>query len=166
MVLAVDVNYKTNYAKSVGVLFNWRDSKPNQIISQNIDSVKEYIPGEFYKRELPCILNLLNQIDISSLECIIVDGYVYTTNEKAFGLGAHLYYALKKKVPIIGLAKKPFFKIEKTCRPIFRGESKKALFISTIDYNEELAFERILGMAGKNRIPIILKHLDSLTKED
>lgn len=56
MILAIDVHYRDTFAKAVGVLFNWDDEHPQKIITTIVDNVDEYIPGEFYKRELPSVL--------------------------------------------------------------------------------------------------------------
>ena len=75
MLLAIDVDYRANKkAKVAGVLFNdFKDDTPVQIITKIVEGVKPYEPGQFYKRELPCILALLEEL--SELpECIIVDG--------------------------------------------------------------------------------------------
>lgn len=59
MILAIDVHYKETYAKAVGILFHWNDETPIDIITTTINEVAEYETGQFYKRELPCILQLL-----------------------------------------------------------------------------------------------------------
>jgi deoxyribonuclease V len=97
MILAIDVHYKVTYAKAVGVLFDWKDEEPKEIITTTINEVEEYQSGQFYKRELPCILQLLKQIDLEKVECIVVDGHIYINNDKTLGLGGHLYKSLKKK---------------------------------------------------------------------
>lgn len=165
MILAIDVYYKNNKAKTVGAFFNWEDEKPKQIIINTTDIIEEYIPGQFYKRELPCILQLLKKVDLSIIEVIIVDGHVYISNDKTFGLGGHLYQALEKKLPIIGLAKKSFINTDEVSFPIYRGESKVPLYVSVIGYDIEKAILNIKKMKGKFRIPSILKKLDSITKE-
>ena len=53
MILALDVHYREETTKAVGVLFqNWTDEIIATSIIQYIDRVEKYIPGEFYKREL------------------------------------------------------------------------------------------------------------------
>lgn len=166
MILALDVHYKETYAKAVGVLFNWEDTKPQKVFSKNIAQVEEYISGQFYKRELPCILELLKQIDLEKVECIIVDGHVYVNNDKTLGLGGHLYHSLKEKFPVIGVAKNSFINTEKVSFPIYRGESTQSLFVSTIGTDIDEMSKRIQNMKGNYRIPTILKELDRITKED
>lgn len=42
MILAIDVYYRTDDAKAVGVLFNWADAKPAETIIEYIEGVGEY----------------------------------------------------------------------------------------------------------------------------
>ena len=86
MLLAIDAYYKETKAQVVGVLFNWEDENPKNILVETVERVEEYIPGEFYKRELPCLLKIVEKVNLSDLEAIIVDGHVYVENEK-YGLG-------------------------------------------------------------------------------
>lgn len=166
MVLAIDVHYKETYAKVVGALFHWEDESLREIISVKIPEVEEYIPGQFYKRELPCILKLLQEINLNKIDVIIVDGHIFVSNEKKIGLGGYLYHSLNEKIPIIGVAKKHFHDTNKVSFPVFRGSSKNPLYISSIGINIDASIKKIQNMDGKYRIPTILKELDRLTKED
>lgn len=166
MILAIDVHYKESFAKAVGVLFDWEDESPIEIITTIVKEVAEYESGQFYKRELPCILELLKQVDLEKVDCIIVDGHVYIDNEKKLGLGGHLYHSLKEKIPVIGVAKKSFINTEKVSFPIFRGESKVPLYVSSIGLENDFVIKNIIGMKGKYRIPTILKILDTETKKN
>ena len=165
MLLAIDVYYKEQTAKAVGVLFNWDSAMPEQIIIEHSTGVEEYVPGEFYKRELPCVLKIIEQVKLDSVEAIIIDGYIYVDNDGAFGLGGILYETINKSVPVIGVAKTSFFRNKETVTELLRGESKNPLYISSIGYPIDDAVERIKNMKGEFRIPTILKELDRITKE-
>ncbi|MGC4099712.1 endonuclease V [Ferruginibacter sp.] len=165
MLLAIDVHYRDAFAKAVGVLFNWDSNRPEQIIIDNITGVEEYVPGEFYKRELPCLLKIIEQVKTDDLEAIIIDGYIYVDNNGSLGLGGILYETLNKSVPVIGVAKTSFLKNKETVTALLRGESKNPLYISVIGYPIEAAVEKIKNMKGEFRIPAILKELDRITKE-
>lgn len=166
MILAFDTYYFDNKAKTVCLEFeDWSENKNFRIHTEIIDNVEEYIPGEFYKRELPCIISLLNQINLKNVDAIIVDGFVYLDDDKKYGLGGHLYEKLNKEIPIIGVAKTNFASIEKNKKPLLRGSSIKPLFITSIGMELEDAFHKIESMAGEFRMPILLKQLDRLTKE-
>jgi len=166
MILAFDTYYYDNKAKTVCVEFTeWNQSSDFKVHTEIIDNVSEYIPGEFYKRELPCILSLLNNIDLKLVSIIIVDGFVYLDDNKKYGLGGHLYEKLNKEIPIIGVAKTNFASIEKDKKPLFRGDSKKPLYVTSIGIDLEDAFQKIESMHGEFRIPTLLKEMDRLTKE-
>ena len=53
MLLAIDVHYKTTYAKTVGVLFEWEDESPLHMVTDIVNDVADYEPGQFYKPMTP-----------------------------------------------------------------------------------------------------------------
>jgi deoxyribonuclease V len=165
MVLSLDVHYRNDKAKIVGVLFEWDDISSKKIIIECIDKVEEYSPGEFYKRELPCLLKIIEKVDLTKIEAIIIDGYVFVDNNWKYGLGGILWGKLDKKVPIIGVAKTSFFKNKETVKELIRGNSKKPLYVSTIDYPIDKAIDNLKKMSGEFRMPTILKQMDTITKE-
>lgn len=158
MILAIDVFYKEDCTARVsGILFdNFSDEKGKEDFLIDVNEVKAYKSGEFYKRELPCILSLLKELK-SLPEYIIVDGYVYL-NDK-LGLGGHLYEVLNKEVKIIGVAKSPFYNISIDTK-LYRGDSKKPLFIK-----QDEAKELIENMHGKFRIPTLLTKVDRIGRD-
>jgi len=90
--LAVDAYYVGNKAKVIGVLFeNFSDEKPLKIISKVVDGVAPYESGSFYKRELPCIVSLLEDLDVRDISLIVIDGFVYLDGDGRYGLGAGIY---------------------------------------------------------------------------
>lgn len=80
MVLAIDVHYRKDIAKAVGVLFELTDNEPKQILIEYLHGIEEYVSGQFYKRELPCILQIITKVDLSQIEVIIIDGHVFIDN--------------------------------------------------------------------------------------
>jgi len=165
MLLALDVHYKEQTSKAIGVIFDWNDDKPVETIVEYVNEIEAYIPGEFYKRELPCLLQVIEKVNTESLEAIIIDGYVFVDNEGKFGLGGMLWEALEKKVPIIGIAKTSFMTNKETVKEVFRGASKNPLFVSSIGCPLDDAAAKIGSMAGEYRMPTVLKELDRLTKQ-
>lgn len=166
MILAFDTYYFDQKAKTICLEFaEWNEDKNFKVHSEIIDNVEEYIPGEFYKRELPCILSLLKQIDLSTIDVIVVDGFVYLNDENKYGLGGYLYEKLNKQIPIIGVAKTNFASIEKNKKALYRGESKKPLYITSIGIDLDEAYKKVESMAGEFRFPTLLKELDRLSKE-
>lgn len=163
MILAVDVAYHTEHATVGGVLFSrWNDEVPVREITAHVSPIAAYIPGQFYQRELPCILSLLKQIS-EPLETIIIDGYVYLGKEKLSGLGAYLYHALHEKIAIIGVAKTAFKDTPKDSE-IYRGHSQRPLYVTAIGVDEEVARQYITNMSGPYRIPTLLKRVDQLCR--
>ena len=165
MILAIDVYYTDNRAKAVGVLFDWEAAVPMQTIIKYVEEVGEYIPGEFYKRELPCIAALLNKIGTHLLDAVIVDGHIYVDNNGTYGLGGRTFELLEGKIPVIGVAKTGFHTNKETVVEVLRGESKNPLHVSAIGMEVNLAAAKIKAMYGPYRIPDILKKLDMVTKE-
>ncbi len=160
MILAIDVNYTETSAVVAGVLFaNWEDSEPIRVVVSKVESIEEYTPGKFYKRELPCIIQLLNEYSLNP-ETIVVDGYVYLDSEKKEGLGAILYEHLNQSVNVIGVAKNPFRDISDQCK-VLRGDSKKPLYVTSVGYTLDEAKEFITSMAGEFRFPSLLKLVDT-----
>ncbi|MDR3056795.1 MAG: endonuclease V [Prevotella sp.] len=166
MFLAFDTYYYDNKAKTVCIQFNnWTDNEPSETYIEVLEGVAEYVPGEFFRREMPCILSLLKTIQLENLEAIIVDGFVVLDDNNKLGLGGHLYESLNAQYPIIGVAKSNFAQIEKNKRAVFRGESQKPLYVTAIGTDIDEAAENVKNMSGKFRFPDLLKLLDTLTKE-
>jgi deoxyinosine 3'endonuclease (endonuclease V) len=162
MIAVFDVHYIENsFASAAAVLFSdYTNSIPNAEYSCHLWNMADYIPGEFYKRELPCIIKLYEQIEVS-LEEMIIDGYVMLGDKP--GLGQYLYDSLDHKIPIIGVAKSNF-KGSKGAE-VFRGRSQKPLYVTTAGMDLQEACENIKRMHGNYRIPTLLKRVDLLAKE-
>lgn len=163
MILAVDVQYYHHSGLVAGVAFiNWTDASPSNVFVSQIRHVGDYIPGQFYKRELPCILTLLIEHCLKP-ECIVVDGYVYLDGCTKPGLGKYLYDALQGKVKVIGVAKKTFAGISEEYA-VYRGSSKKPLYVTCIGEALPDAKWHIMSMHGLYRIPTMLKKVDQLCR--
>ncbi len=162
MIYALDVNYHNNIARVASIGFkNWRDGKSSYENIGYLDNIEPYEAGAFYKRKLPCLISALSGLD--DIEAIIIDGYVWLENPKNYGLGGYLYEALDRKYPIIGVAKNRFKNTPKKCE-LFRGESRKPLFITSVKIDLEDAKELVLNMHGEYRIPTLLKRVDRLSR--
>ena len=163
MKYVLDVQYKDDESAVVACLGfkNWEDEKASYVKTHFIKEIMPYVSGEFYRRELPCLLKALEILD--DIELIVVDGYVWLDEPTHKGLGLHLYDALEQKVPIIGVAKAKFGKIPQKCE-LIRGESIKPLYITSVDFSLEKAKEVISLMHGKYRFPTLLKEVDSLAR--
>jgi deoxyribonuclease V len=163
MIFAVDVNYLDDKACVAGILFkDWQDLEPIRQITTEIASVAAYEPGQFYKRELPCILEILAQLE-SLPAIVIVDGYVYLGSAQTPGLGKYLYDALDGKAIAIGVAKNRFADTPAETE-VFRGGSQRPLYVTAIGIELAEAKMAIEQMAGAYRIPNLLKLVDKLSK--
>lgn len=162
-IACVDVQYhEDDSAISACVVFeDFNSGDYIEIKKVKIEKVEEYISGQFYKRELPCILKVIEDLHI---DLLIIDGYVDFGSEKEPALGKYLYDKLNYKIPIIGVAKNPN-KSYKNCSSIIRGESSKPLWISSVGTDIKYAMEVILKMHGEYRLPTLLKLVDSICRE-
>jgi exodeoxyribonuclease-5/deoxyribonuclease V len=104
-------------------------------------------------------------MDVKAGDVIVVDGFVFLDDEGKFGLGGHLFESMSVKLPVIGVAKSNFATIAALKRAVYRGESKKPLYVTAIGMDLDEAAENIGNMAGTYRMPDLLKILDLKTKE-
>lgn len=163
MILAFDTYYAEDFAKTVAVQFEeWTSETTTHVYEEIITDIEDYVSGQFYKRELPCILSLLKQIDLSTCEAIVIDGFVVLDDQGAKGLGAYLHEALDSKLPIIGVAKNNYTKLEVLKREVYRGESQKPLYVTALGVDLDQTAEYLQHMHGDFRIPTLLKLVDSL----
>jgi deoxyribonuclease V len=161
MNLAIDIYYYKTYAKCVGVLFLWGDDVPAKVIEATVDGVADYVPGEFYKRELPCVMAVIDQVRKYKIDCIILDSHVQLGEGKK-GLGEYVHEAFDQKYPIIGVAKSSFQGNAEFVREVRRGESENPLYVSAVGCDLDEAAESILNMHGEYRIPTMLKEVDRI----
>jgi len=164
MYLCVDVHYTDNRACAAGVVFD--DFESAGIIREYVRTfgqVDAYLPGHFYKRELPVILELLREIEYD-LEIIVIDGYVWLSPDLRPGIGAHLYNSLQEKSAVIGVAKSVFKDASSACR-VYRGRSRKPLFVTAAGMENTRAACLIEHMHGRYRLPTLVKYVDRLSRQ-
>ena len=160
MFACVDVDYRENGARAACILFgDWEDAEPACELIEEIAQVEPYEPGQFYKRELPCLRKVLDPI-LAGISMIIVDGYVWLDEERRPGLGAHLYEALEQEVPVVGVAKTGFATAIDFATPIYRGDSQRPLYVTSVGVHQEAVAQKIQHMHGQYRIPTLLKRVD------
>lgn len=135
----------------------WTDAAPARVVTLEISDVEPYKSGAFYKRELPCLLAVLETIP-EPLEVIVVDGYVFLDSHLKPGLGAHLHAALEGRVPVVGIAKTAFQGAP--ALPVLRARSTRALFVSSVGCDAQDAADRVRAMHGAHRIPTLLRAVD------
>lgn len=164
MIALVDVDYRESGAVAAGlILHNWEDETPTAEWVEQIEQVESYQPGQFYRRELPCLLAVLEKSPHKP-ELIVVDGYVWLADERRPGLGAYLYEALGRTTPVVGVAKTRFLSAV-LAREVVRGDSVRPLYVTAVGIDAEVAAQCVRRMHGPNRLPTALKRVDQLCRE-
>jgi len=160
----LDVGYRNDSATVACVRFhNWADHEPVGVRITHVMVSSGYEPGYFYRRELPCLLHALYRESIQ-FSVIVIDGYVQLNPPRNKGLGLHLAESLEYDAAVIGVAKNPL-KVADRYRRIFRGISKRPLYISAVGMNLDRAADLIHSMHGEYRLPTLIKMADSLCRE-
>jgi len=162
MIIATDVHYADDgTAVAAGVAFSpWTAPAPDHEWTVTIDQVEDYEPGQFYRRDLPCLQALLGASPVEP-DIIVVDGHVWLSVGRP-GLGWHLYDALGQTTPVIGVAKRPFH--QGTAAQVLRGDSKNPLHITAAGLHEVSCMGWVKAMHGPYRIPTMLKRADQLAR--
>ena len=162
MIACVDVGYHRTHAMAACVLFaRWTDETPRAELSIPIASVEPYQPGAFYRRELPCLQRVLDEVPVP-LATIIIDGFVWLGPDQP-GLGAHLYEARGHRSAVIGVAKTAY-QGNLVAVPVLRGTSKQPLFVTAAGMPVTEAAAHVHEMHGGHRIPTLLRAVDRLSK--
>lgn len=166
--LILDVYYKEFNNNTIATVAGIRFSgiEKHHILNEyktTIYNVESYQPGQFYKREMPCLVTLIEKIQ-ESFDVIIIDGYVYLDKWQKAGLGKHLYDNLSVKKPIIGIAKTHFYDIPQDYA-VYHGISKNPLYVTCIDFNISVSKNLVKNLQGNHRIPDIIKMVDKLTRQ-
>ena len=119
-----------------------------------------YAPGEFFKRELPLLLLVLNSIS-TAISVVVIDGYVWLGADEKPGLGVHLFKLFG--VPVIGVAKTKF-RDDTWSEKVFRPGSIRPLFVTSIGMATTAATNCIMQIHGNHRIPTILRDVDQTAR--
>lgn len=163
MKLAVDVQYQADAGFAAGVAFRrWSDAEPQAEYGTLVRPIEDYQPGQFFRRELPCILAVL-RLCPEPPEMVIVDGYVWLDGSGRTGLGALLFDALGGAVPVIGVAKHAFQGSPHAAQ-VTRGASTRPLFVTAAGLKLADAAQAIASMHGAHRTPTLLKLADQLSR--
>jgi deoxyribonuclease V len=162
MIACLDVAYGDAAAYAAGVVFrDWPDATPLEERVVPIVGVHPYQSGQFFRRELPCLLAVLKALP--AVGVVVVDGYVWLGGTDEPGLGGHLYQALGEHTAVVGVAKTRFRRSECACEAL-RGKSTRPLFVTAAGMSPECAAEHVRSMQGPYRIPTLLKRVDDLCR--
>lgn len=164
MIICIDVFYCDNRAIAGAAAFeDWSASEPlAEAIHVEYQCV-DYVPGEFFRRELPAIRQVLQRFSATP-DVVIVDGYVWLEDESSPGLGAYLYTHLNQQSRVIGVAKKPY-RNSSTAVPVTRGTSRRPLFVTAAGIDSATAADYIRKMHGEFRIPTMLRFVDQMGRD-
>lgn len=166
MILALDTYYYSNSSLTVGIWFDdWRSNNLNRIEYSWCNHFESYVPGQFYKRELPGILDFIDLYGLNDVDIVILDGFINTPNGPGLGLLFYESLGSPNNLNIVGIAKSYYEGIESISERVFRGNSKKPLYIQTYGLDIQEVGKKVRKMRGKNRIPKLLKILDDETKK-
>src|SRR5262245_37174741 len=129
MLACTDTFYGDFGSRTSLVLFEqWNDDVPTcETVTENTFNPAEYVPGQFFRRELPCILSATRSVG-DTLSTLVIDGYVWLDNNGRKGLGAFLYDALDQAINVIGVAKTRFAGSHGV--EVFRGTSRNPLIVT------------------------------------
>ena len=156
---AVDVDYREGYAVAACVTFaEWGAAAAAAERTVRVERVEPYEPGAFYKRELPCLLAVLEGVDAG---VVVVDGYVWLDAGKR-GLGAHLHEARASRGAVIGVAKSAYAGAPGV--PVSRGSSAQPLWVTAAGIDVDEAARAVKAMHGEHRMPTLLRHVDALCR--
>jgi deoxyribonuclease V len=162
VIACVDVGYDDPRATAACVLSAaWTDAAPQAELTVAIDLVAPYQPGEFFRRELPCLERVLDRVG-APLEAIVIDGFVWLARDRP-GLGAHLYEARGRGSAVIGVAKNAY-RGNDVAVPVVRGAGKKPLYVTAAGIDVEVAAAHVRAMHGEHRIPTLLAAVDRLSR--
>lgn len=163
MIAFVDVHYRDNGSAlaACGVAREWSDTSFQAEYTALVGQVEPYESGQFYRRELPCILEVLKIVS-EPIHILIIDGFVVLGHTHRPGLGWHLAKAVDN-VAVVGIAKKPFSNTPREFE-ILRGESSKPLFVSSYGISLDCAKSAVRSMDGPYRLPTLIKRVDQLSK--
>ena len=163
MKACLDVHYHQQSASAAAVVFDdWAADKPAAEYVTAVTGGVEYRPGRFYLREFAPLLAVIECI-AEPVEVFIIDGYCTLSAAGAPGLGAHLYAAMEQRAAVIGVAKSRYRGTDHAAE-VIRGGSQRPLFVTSLGMPQRVAASRIASLAGRYRMPKLLKAVDRLAR--
>ena len=165
MVVIIDADYReeTRRGHAAGVLAeSLTDEKETAVVCATVEDVGDYIPGQFYRRELKCVDAILRQLPGGSVSLIVIDGYADSgTPQKALGTYVFEQYG----VPVIGVAKNRYKGCAVSDTEITRGTCRKKLYVTAKGMDHEAAKDLIRRMHGPYRLPYLIKLADTCARD-
>ena len=163
MIACFDAHYDDCSAIAASIVIHrWEDEITVDQFTVKVADVGDYRPGRFYERELKPLHELLPLISYP-VRYFVIDAYCHLSDDGSPGLGAHLHQLLPDDSVVIGVAKNRFQDTRHAVE-LFRGDSNRPLFITSIGIDYQAAADHVKSMAGEHRIPTILKTVDRLAR--
>jgi deoxyribonuclease V len=162
VIVALDAHYRQDDSGRVAAVafHDWTDSRPAAEYYTEITHAEPYRSGRFYLRELPGLLEIIEKVG-ERPEMIVVDGYAWLGKDRP-GLGARLWEALDRSVPVIGVAKSSFKGAP--ALEVEHGGSWRHLYVTAAGVDQEKAAEAIRSMHGGHYMPELLRRADRLAR--
>jgi len=162
LIACIDADYRSQDAVTAVVgIHEWADSTTAlERVFRSPNPPEPYVPGEFYRREMPGILAALTAI--GDVGVAVIDGYVWLGRDR-LGLGARLHEALEGAIPIVGVAKTRFASATDAVE-VLHGGSASPLYVSAVGMAGVDAAMFVRAMHGPFRLPTLLKRVDSLAR--
>lgn len=164
MIVALDALYGDDGSALVAAVgFESFDSaRPCWEDAMRVEGCEPYEPGQFARRELPCLLAILKRAP-RAVSVAIVDGHVDLDAQGKPGLGRKLWDALGRSVPVVGVAKTAFAGVPAQWETL-RGQSKRPLYVSAAGMDQCEAARAVVAMHGADRTPTLLRRVDALSR--
>lgn len=165
MVVIIDVDYdeETRKGHVAGIVVKEILAEQEEyVLTAIVTEIEDYIPGQFYRRELKSIESIICQMNIEDIEMIVVDGYADSGTEE-HALGTYVYE--KYKIPVIGIGKNRYNRCVLKNIEVYRGDSKKPLYVTSKGIDNEQAKKLVGKMAGKYRLPYLVKIADNRARD-
>jgi deoxyribonuclease V len=170
MKACLDVHYHEDRAHAAAIVFDCWDA-PTGVAEYTalVTGSSEYEPGRFYRRELEPLLAVVGRI-AEPVEVFVIDAYCTLSADGAPGLGAYLRAATDRRTAVdrrptvIGVAKNRFRGADHAYE-LYRGHSRRPLFVTALGMPLDEAAAGIAAMAGRYRIPTLLQAVDRLARE-
>ncbi len=165
MIACFDAHYNGNSAIAAAIVFRrWEVETAVDRFTVKVTDVGDYRPGSFYERELKPLHELIPLISYP-IRYFVIDAYCHLSDHGSPGLGAYLHKSLPEDSIVIGVAKNRF-RDTRHAVELFRGDSNRPLFITSIGVGYQSAADHVKSMFGEHRIPTILKAVDRLARNE
>ena len=161
MIGILDVGYGEGSAL-VGCLTiaQFDDDAPMSERVVEVSPVGPYLPGQFWRRELDPLLRGIALVP-GTLSVCVIDAYVDLGEDQTPGLGRILH--ARTGIPVIGVAKSRYPGTPRDYETR-RGSSNRPLYVSAAGFDLEEAKECVTRMAGRGRVPTMIRRADLLSR--